>query len=64
MASIRKKIYRHLFLASDSFLRDVFIYYTSQTMILCFKAVFWTASVAVKYLYVWTLFETYVNLQC
>ena len=58
----KTKFYRHLFLAYDSFLRDVFyvflLHNSDNDPVL--KSVFCTASAAVKY--VWTSFEMYVNL--
>jgi len=56
------KLYRHLFLVHNNLLRDVFsvflLHNSDSDPIL--KTVFWTASVAVDY--VWTLFQSYVNL--
>ena len=54
--------YWHLFLAYDSFLRDVFYVFLlhNSDNDLMLKSVFWTASAAVNY--VWTSFEMYVNL--
>ena len=56
------KLYRHLFLSHDKLLRDVFsmflLHNSDNDPIL--KTVFWTASIAVDY--VWTLFQSYVNV--
>jgi len=56
------KLYRHLFLSHNKLLRDVFsvflLHNSDNDPIL--KTAFWTASVAVDY--VWTLFQSYVNL--
>jgi len=58
----KTKLYRHLFLAHNKLLHDVlsvFLLHNSDNDPIL-KAVFWTASVAVDY--VWTLFQSYVNL--
>ena len=58
----KTKLCRHLFLAHNNLLRDMFsvflLHNSDNDPIL--KTVFWTASVAVDY--VWTLFQSYVNL--